>query len=322
MTVSSATNRSPIYTAASTGPFAFTFKVFEAANLRAIHTDVGDVETVLTLDSDYTASLNADQNNNPGGEVTLAVALVSGEKLLIMRVIEALQETDIQNASGFYPEVIEDALDRITMLAQQNEEEITRAWKVDATSETSPDELLDLITASASAAAASATAADASADAADISEAAAAASAAAAAASAASVDGPSLMKKSADSDLEMNNNDITEAKTITFNGEYDNGNSGASKTIDFANGQKQKVTLTANTTLTISAPPAVGSYQLRLIQDATGGRTITWSGFSASRWLSSATAPTPNAAANGESIVSAFWDGAAWVQSLAKVGAE
>ncbi len=109
---------------------------------------------------------------------------------------------------------------------------------------------------------------------------------------------------------------------VVFAAEYDNGNSGAAATIDFANGQKQKITLTANTTLTIAAPPGVGHYQLRLIEDATGGRTLAFTGLAANLWIASATQPDHNTAANGISVWNGFYDGAAWSMcSLAKVGA-
>src|SRR5665213_2306110 len=59
--------------------------------------------------------------------------------------------------------------------------------------------------------------------------------------------------------------------------EFDNGNSGASKTINFNNGNQQKLTLTANTTLTFTAPTAgVTAIRLRIIQGAGGPWTITW----------------------------------------------
>lgn len=61
---------------------------------------------------------------------------------------------------------------------------------------------------------------------------------------------------------------------------FDAGNSGAAKTIDLANGNVQKLTLTANCTLTLTSP-ASGAYRsllLMVFQDGTGSRTITWPG--------------------------------------------
>jgi hypothetical protein len=123
------------------------------------------------------------------------------------------------------------------------------------------------------------------------------------------------------------NEAISGIKTVGFDAEYDNGNSGASKTITLANGQKQKITLTANTTLTVAFTGCtVGDYQIRLIQDATGSRTLAnITGLSTSRWLGSAAQPSHNTAANGETLITISVKAAAsatgCVQSMVKVGA-
>lgn len=109
--------------------------------------------------------------------------------------------------------------------------------------------------------------------------------------------------------------------TVTFKGEYDNGNSGIGKVIDFSLGQKQKITLNGNCSLVFGTPPGVGNYQLRLIQDATGNRAVSFSGLSGSRWLGATSQPDLNNTANGETLLSLYWDGAAFTQSLIKVGA-
>lgn len=61
-----------------------------------------------------------------------------------------------------------------------------------------------------------------------------------------------------------------------FSPEYDNGNSGAALTVSFANGYAQKITLTADCTLTITPPASSrpGVMRLRVIQDATGSRAL------------------------------------------------
>lgn len=120
----------------------------------------------------------------------------------------------------------------------------------------------------------------------------------------------------------LGNTSVTGVKTVDFNGEYDNGNSGTAKTVTMTNGQKQKITLTGNATITISfTGAAVGTYQLRTIQDGTGSRTVAFSGLSGSRWLGATSMPAINSAASGETIVSIFYDGTNAIQSLAKVGA-
>lgn len=112
--------------------------------------------------------------------------------------------------------------------------------------------------------------------------------------------------------LNSGNQDITAIKTATFQAEFDNGNSGASDTINFGTGQKQRSTLTANTTLTLNAPPGPCNLMLRLIQDATGGRTVTWvagTGVSAIRWPSSTAPAVSNGGANAIHVVAFYYDG-------------
>jgi len=123
--------------------------------------------------------------------------------------------------------------------------------------------------------------------------------------------------------IDQGNTNHTNVKVLGRSTEYDNGNSGAAKTIDWTNGQQQKVTLnSASVTLTISTPPSAGHYQLRLIQDATGSRAVTWSGLTSTRWGSATSAPAINTAANGESLLTLYYTGATVVtQTLFKIGA-
>lgn len=112
--------------------FPFTFKVFQAADLDVVRLDQStNVETTLVLTSDYTVTLNQDQDSNPGGTVTLvAGALASGFTLTMTSDVPNLQPTDLTNQGGFYPEVINDALDRATIQIQQLQEQTDRSLKV------------------------------------------------------------------------------------------------------------------------------------------------------------------------------------------------
>lgn len=121
--------------------------------------------------------------------------------------------------------------------------------------------------------------------------------------------------------MSLSNRDIAQVKNLMMYAEYDNGNSGAGpKTIDWSNGQNQKVTLNANTTLAMLSASGVGHYQLRLIQDATGARTVAFTGLSSTGWLNSATQPAFNTAANGQTIITFFWTGTGFIQGVQKVG--
>lgn len=78
---------------------------------------------------------------------------------------------------------------------------------------------------------------------------------------------------------------------------FDAGSSGTAKTLDLANGNVQKLTLTGNCTITLTGP-ATGAYRSMLLyvfQDGTGSRTITWPGSVA--W-GTAGAPTLSTAIN------------------------
>jgi hypothetical protein len=136
MTVSTRSNRAGPYegNGANTS-FNYPFRIFAAADLRVIRTDADGNDTLLTLNVDYAVSGAGEPG---GGIVTYPLAgapLAPGEYLTLLRVIALTQETDIQNQGGFYPRVIEDALDRLAMQVQQNAEELTRSIKLPESSD-------------------------------------------------------------------------------------------------------------------------------------------------------------------------------------------
>jgi DNA-binding FrmR family transcriptional regulator len=119
-------------------------------------------------------------------------------------------------------------------------------------------------------------------------------------------------KKTMDATLNANDNMITNIKRVSFNSEYDNGNSGYEKTIDLSAGQHQKITLTLNCSIHF-INPAVGLYTLKVIQDDTGGRTIDLYGDF--KWEGGDMYPystTPNA----EDLVYIYYDGSTYYLSL------
>lgn len=132
MTISSQTRKAgPFVGNDVTTSFPFAFKVFTAGDMYVVKTDTDlETETVLVLNTDYTVSLNADQNANPGGTITLPSALTSGFTLTVTSNITALQQTDLTNQGGFYPSVITNALDKLTILIQQALDAINRSLKL------------------------------------------------------------------------------------------------------------------------------------------------------------------------------------------------
>lgn len=134
MTISSESRKAGPFTGNGvTTSFPFTFKVFEDSDLRVVRTTPTGAETDLVLDSDYSVTLNPDQNATPGGTITYPLSgdpLSAGWTLTAVGNIQALQETDLTNQGGFYPQVIEDALDRATILIQQAEEQAGRTLRL------------------------------------------------------------------------------------------------------------------------------------------------------------------------------------------------
>jgi hypothetical protein len=100
-------------------------------------------------------------------------------------------------------------------------------------------------------------------------------------------------------------------------GEHDAGNSGAAIALDFNNGNNQLLTLTATCTLTLSNPVTGSVYIIRLKQDATGSRFVTWPG--TVDW-GSAGAPTLTTTAERSDLIALYWNGTKYVGSVMSLG--
>lgn len=112
-----------------TTSFPFEFKTNAKEDLRIVKLAL-DVETDLTLDSDYSVTLNPDQEVDPGGSITYPISgspLAADEFITIISNLSIEQQADLPNLGAFYPEVIEAALDRAVMLIGQLQEAIDRA---------------------------------------------------------------------------------------------------------------------------------------------------------------------------------------------------
>ncbi len=174
MTISSDNRKAgPYICNGVTTAFPFDFKVFSSADVRVVLADASGAESDLVLGTHYAVALNADQDANPGGTVTTTAAYATGYTLTLTSGLQNLQPVTLTNNGGFYPTVINNALDRLTILVQQLAEQVSRAVKVSISSATAPDSLIaSLLTAVSSAltysnnASASATAAASSASAA------------------------------------------------------------------------------------------------------------------------------------------------------------
>jgi len=142
MTINSTTRKTNALVGnGNTATYPFAFKVFTDADVVVKKLETAtSIETTLTLglNNDYIVTLNEDQNSNPGGSITLKSGgnnqnLASGFSIVITSAVEPLQGTDLTNQGGFFPEVINDALDKATVLHQQQQDELNRSIKFSLT---------------------------------------------------------------------------------------------------------------------------------------------------------------------------------------------
>lgn len=161
MTVSTSVYKAGPYAGSgTTGPFTVNFRFLANSHLRVIKTSTTGSEATLTLGVDYSV-IGA---GGASGTVTLTSPLLTGEKLTIVRNVPLTQETDYVFDDSFPAESHEQALDKLTMIAQQLAEEVDRAVKVLPSSTDDPDALIASVRTSEQNAAASAASAAASYD--------------------------------------------------------------------------------------------------------------------------------------------------------------
>lgn len=131
MTVSSTTTKNSYSGDGSTTVFAYTFKIFDEDDITVIvRTDATGSETTKTKTTHYTVS---GVGSASGGNITFGTAPISGETVVLLRDTAQTQTTDYTPNDPFPAAAHEDALDRMTFLAQEIQEELDRAIKVSKT---------------------------------------------------------------------------------------------------------------------------------------------------------------------------------------------
>ncbi|MHB2490275.1 phage tail fiber domain-containing protein, partial [Klebsiella pneumoniae] len=116
MTVSTQVSRNEYTGNGATTQYDFTFRIFDKSHLLVQTLDTSESIVTLTLGTDYTVT---GVNRYNGGKVVLTSALPAGYKISIERSTPVTQEASIRNQGGFFPEIHEDAFDKLTMLVQQ-----------------------------------------------------------------------------------------------------------------------------------------------------------------------------------------------------------
>ena len=132
--------------------YTFAFKVFRSEDVKVVRSASSDAnaqDETLTLGTDYTVKLNADQNEKAGGTVTLVSPLAEGLRLSILSAITPDQQMVLTNHDGMLPTTLNDSADKAIALIQELQELLGRGITVPATSAMSPAELLNELVSAA-----------------------------------------------------------------------------------------------------------------------------------------------------------------------------
>ncbi len=144
MTVPATSRRAgPFLGNGSTTAFPFTFKTTDATEVQVVKL-VSGIETTLVKDSDYTVTLNVDQDATPGGTITYPIVgapLATGETLTIAGQVPYSQDTDLPPGGKYAAQVVENALDRIVAQVQQLAEGGERSLRLPLSSASASTEL-------------------------------------------------------------------------------------------------------------------------------------------------------------------------------------
>lgn len=130
--------------------YPFAFKIFATTDLVVTKTalpSAGSGESTLVLTNDYSVLMNADQDNNPGGSVTLVVAPAgdgtnaNSELITITSAVPESQQTSLPQGGQFSAKVVEKALDKVTLLVGQLSEKLGRVLKYPVSDTTTAKDL-------------------------------------------------------------------------------------------------------------------------------------------------------------------------------------
>lgn len=115
---------------AGVGPYSFSFEILSNTDI-AVYKN----QTLLTLTTDYTVTINA----NGTGSVTLVSAATASDDVTIYgsRAIE--RTSDFVTGGDLFANTLNDELDSLVIFTQQNKEEISRALQAPVTDPTTID---------------------------------------------------------------------------------------------------------------------------------------------------------------------------------------
>jgi DNA polymerase III gamma/tau subunit len=132
MTISTTTIKNSYSGNGSTTTFNYTFKITDQDDLEVIIRASTGTETVKTITTHYTVT----GVDNPGGGTVVFTSgniPVTGETIVIRRATPQTQATDYLANDPFPAETHETALDKVTSIAQELQEEVDRSIKLSRT---------------------------------------------------------------------------------------------------------------------------------------------------------------------------------------------
>ena len=137
MTVSSTTKKVTASGNGSATVFSFSpFTVFLDTDLLVIKVDTAGNETTLvkgTGTTNYSVTLSTPSSLPSTGSVTFpatgSTRLATGEKIVMKRKLSLLQDIDLLNQGGYFPDVLEGGLDKGVMISLQQQDDIDRSLK-------------------------------------------------------------------------------------------------------------------------------------------------------------------------------------------------
>lgn len=146
MTVSTSTNKMSPQVMGSSFTYDFDFRCLtenptEEEAKRGIKAAISDgvSETRLEYGTDYTVSLEKDGS---GGTITVVDKKTADFKITIWREYDIEQGSDYENYNAFPASTMEQNLDKLTMIAQQLQEQAGRSVKVAITGDIDPEVLV------------------------------------------------------------------------------------------------------------------------------------------------------------------------------------
>ena len=144
MSLSSQTSKNTYTGNGAVDTYAYGFKIFDDDDLLVTVADTTGAETTLTKTTHYTVT---GVGATAGGNVVLVNGafdwldgdgdLKSNYRLTIRRRMSRVQSTDLRNQGSYYPEDVENQLDKLVMIDQGQQDEIDRSVKLPETLTTS-----------------------------------------------------------------------------------------------------------------------------------------------------------------------------------------